>query len=193
MDQVNGTSADKTTGEIRRLFETRGSAWYGGESISQLEHALQAAMFAERESASDELVVAALLHDVGHLLHDLPENVANDGVDDEHEMVAATWLKHRFPTAVVAPVALHVTAKRYLCATDSDYLAQLSPASVLSLSLQGGPMDNGEVSKFQQHTYYREALQLRKWDDAAKVVDLETPTLEHFVGRVNRVALDRQS
>ena len=190
MKQGSNPAVGETMKEVCRLFEARGSAWYGGEAVSQLEHALQAAMFAERDAATAELIVAALLHDVGHLLHDLPENVAEQGVDDRHEMLARPWLAMRFSPAVFEPVEMHVAAKRYLCAVDADYMLQLSPASQQSLQLQGGPMSGDEVSEFERRRFFADAVRLRKWDDAAKVVGLKPPPLDHFgtyIGRVSQV------
>ena len=124
--------------EILWLFETRGDEAYFGEPVSQKDHALQAAHRAEQEGAPASLVAAALLHDVGHLVHDLPEDIADRGLDGCHESAGEAWLARHFPPEVTEPVRLHVAAKRYLCKTDSQYLAQLSPASVQSLALQGG-------------------------------------------------------
>lgn len=168
------------TAEVVGLFQTRGGSQYGGEAVTQLEHALQAATFAEQEGASPALIAAALIHDVGHLLHDLPQDAPDQGVDDRHESLAAAWLARRFGPAVVAPVAMHVAAKRYLCAVDPSYFGQLSQPSVQSLALQGGPMTPDEVGHFQSRPHYQEAVRLRRWDDAAKVVGLPTPSLEHF-------------
>jgi predicted HD phosphohydrolase len=128
---------DGTIAEIARLFAERGDSAYGREAVSQREHALQAASLAVAEGASAALVTAALLHDVGHLLHDLPEDVPDEGVDDRHEELAGRWLATRFGADVVDPVRLHVAAKRYLCAIDPTYRQQLSPPSLLSLRLQG--------------------------------------------------------
>lgn len=183
-------NADTTIGQIESLFAARGSAWYGGESVSQLQHALQAATFAEAESASPALIVAALLHDVGHLLHDLPEDAARDGIDDRHEMLGATWLSEQFGADVAEPVKMHVAAKRYLCAVDAAYLATLSPASRLSLQVQGGPMRSEEISVFEKRPFFNEAVRLRRWDDEAKVVKAETPALSHFMPYVRRVLLE---
>lgn len=193
MDETHELADGETTGsetmnEVRQLFEAHGSAWYGGEAISQLEHALQAAMFAERESATSALIVAALLHDIGHLLHDLPEDSAENGVDDRHELLAMSWLDRRFPRDVVDPVVMHVAAKRYLCAVEPEYMAQLSPASQQSLRVQGGPMTGSERSEFEKSPFLADALSLRRWDDAAKVVDLETPPLDHFSTYVQQTA-----
>ncbi|SIO61636.1 phosphonate degradation operons associated HDIG domain protein [Singulisphaera sp. GP187] len=181
MSQDGSPSAECTTEEVLRLFREHGDSRYGGEAITQREHALQAAMFAERENAPASLITAALLHDVGHLLHSLPDDAPEQGVDDRHEALAARWLERRFGRDVVEPVLMHVAAKRYLCATDPNYLTELSPPSVLSLGLQGGPMSPDEIHQFQAHLYYNAALALRRWDDKAKIPNLETPSLEHFV------------
>lgn len=174
-----------TTRELLKLFEKRGNSRYGGEAVTQLEHALQAATFAEREHAAPSLIAAALLHDVGHLLHELAEDAPEKGVDDEHETLAAAWLAQRFPPAVVAPVAMHVAAKRYLCTVDPEYLSILSAPSIQSLALQGGPMSLDEVARFESRPYYQDAVRLRRWDDAAKIVGMPTPTLDHFVSHLN--------
>jgi phosphonate degradation associated HDIG domain protein len=189
MDRTSDSAADITTSEVRRLFELRGAQWYGGEAVSQLEHALQAATFAEREASPPALVVAALLHDVGHLLHGLPEDVAAQGLDDRHEALATAWLSKRFGPAVVEPVGMHVAAKRYLCAVDREYARQLSPASQQSLRVQGGPMTADEAGAFEHRPHFADAVRLRKWDDAAKVVGLQTPPLEHFASYIQRAAL----
>jgi gamma-butyrobetaine dioxygenase len=172
------------TDEIFALFESRGDEAYFGEPVSQTEHALQAAYQAESEHAPDTLVVAALLHDIGHLVHGLSEDVADRGVDARHEVVGETWLSHHFGPEIAQPVRLHVAAKRYLCAVDATYGEQLSPASVQSLALQGGPFSPAEVKAFEQHPHFREAVRLRRWDDAAKIPGLKVPDLEHYRSRV---------
>lgn len=166
------------------LFVERGDEEYHGESVSQSAHALQAAHLAESEGADDALVVAALLHDIGHLLHDLGEDAAERGIDDYHENSGAHWLARHFGPEVSEPVRLHVAAKRYLCAVDPSYHDGLSPASRLSLELQGGPMSAEEVATFEAHPSCSRAVRLRRWDDAAKVVDRVVPGLEHYLGRI---------
>ncbi len=178
------SSADK----IAMLFEQRGMSQYGGEAVSQLEHALQAATLAETENAPAELIVAALLHDVGHLLHDLPADAPDQGVDDHHENSGQHFLRQNFPAAVVEPVRMHVDAKRYLCTAEPGYLEQLSEPSKLSLQLQGGPMSAEECQQFESNEFYKESLRLRRWDDLAKIPELATPTLKHFMQYVQKVA-----
>ncbi|HEX3658029.1 MAG TPA: HD domain-containing protein [Pirellulales bacterium] len=181
MEPSGERSANRTAAEqVLRLFRQRGDSQYGGEAVSQREHALQAAMFAEQAGAEPSLIAAALLHDVGHLLHVLADDAPDHGIDDRHEALAAAWLQQRFGPPVVEPVRLHVAAKRYLCAVDREYAAQLSPPSVQSLALQGGPMTPEEVTAFEAGPFFAAAVRLRRWDEAAKVVDLPTPDLEHF-------------
>jgi len=170
--------------ELREMFRKRGGSQYGGEAVTQEEHALQAALLAEQAGAAPPLVAAALLHDVGHLLHDLPEDAPDHGVDDAHEDLAAHWLQGWLPPETVEPVRLHVAAKRYLCATDANYFSRLSPPSILSLKLQGGPMSAEEICDFRSSPFFRDALRLRAWDEAAKIPALPTPTVDHFLKSV---------
>src|SRR5262245_46888748 len=165
---------------IFTLFREKGNGAYFGEAITETEHALQCAHLAERSGSAPELVAAALLHDVGHLLHGLPEDAAKRGIDGRHEDAGALCLKASFGPAVVHPVRLHVAAKRYLCAVEPGYHAGLSEASRLSLRLQGGPMSPEEVRRFEQEPWFRPAVAVRRWDDAAKVPGLVVPGLEHY-------------
>ncbi len=174
------TSHLPVTNEILQMFHRSGDSQYGGEAVTQREHALQAATFAESEDAAPALIAAALMHDVGHLLHELPHDAPDLGIDDRHETLAAAWLAQRFRPAVVAPVAMHVDAKRYLCAVDQTYLGLLSQPSIQSLALQGGPMTAEEITHFESRPHYNDAVRLRRWDDTAKVVGMVTPDLEHF-------------
>ena len=170
--------------EIADIIAGKGSRPYGLHDINQLQHALQAAWFAERDGYAETLITAALLHDIGHMVHDLGENPAEHGIDDKHEALGEAWLKPRFGPEVTEPVRLHVAAKRFLCATEPDYFGKLSPDSVLSLSLQGGPMSADEVAAFRALPQHADAVRLRRYDEAAKVKDLETPPLEHFLPAV---------
>jgi phosphonate degradation associated HDIG domain protein len=176
---------------VIELLRLRGSSQYGGEAVTQREHALQAAMFAERSGADVELVAAALLHDVGHLLHHLPDDAPDSGVDDRHEMLAGERLADCFGPAVVEPIRMHVAAKRYLYAADPAYRGTLSEPSLLSLRLQGGPMNAEEMSQFEKLPHFDAAVRLRRWDEAAKIEGLETPDLDHFVPLV-RAAAERR-
>lgn len=165
---------------IRDLFSRRGDSEYGGEAVTQWEHAAQAALRAEAEGAGAALVVAALLHDVGHLLHALPDDAPERGIDDVHERLGAEWLARSWPAAVVAPVRLHVPAKRYLCAVEPEYYDGLSEPSRQSLELQGGPFSAAEAEAFAREPYAMDAVRLRRWDDAAKVPGVALVPIEHF-------------
>lgn len=166
--------------KIASLFATRGNEMYGGEAVTQLEHALQGALLAEQAGAPSEEIAAVLLHDVGHLLHNLGDDCADHGIDDRHEELGIRFLTKHLPPAVTEPVRLHVQAKRYLCSTDAGYFATLSQPSVTSLRLQGGPMTPAEVREFEANRHYKAAVALRKRDDEAKVAKLPTPPFEHF-------------
>lgn len=180
--------AESVADEVIRLFQTHGDSEYGGEAVTQLEHALQAATLALQQQASTAVVVAALLHDIGHLLHDLPDDAPLQGVDDLHENLGARWLGSRFESNVTEPVRLHVAAKRYLCAVEPEYQQTLSEPSLVSLGLQGGPMSEGEVQQFEQNPFFRDAVQLRRFDDAAKMVGFQTPPIDNFVPLIREVA-----
>lgn len=179
-----------TTSRLIELLETKGHSQYGGEAVSQIEHALQAATLAEQASAPTSLIAAALLHDIGHLLHHLPDHAPDEGIDDEHEKSASLFLQGRMPDAVIDPIRLHVPAKRFLCAVDDKYFSQLSPPSIVSLRIQGGPMGNDEVHLFESEPFFEDAIQLRRWDDIAKDPKAITPPLSHFVQYLDAVGLD---
>ena len=168
------------TDQIRDLFSERGHLAYG-EGVSELQHALQAASLAQKDNASHNQIVAALLHDIGHLLHGLPEDVAEQGIDGHHERIGEKWLEKYFGPEISQPVRLHVAAKRYQCTVNSDYLGQLSPASAKSFILQGDKMNGDELSAFEKNPFFKNALQLRTWDDNAKDPEMETPLLEHYL------------
>jgi phosphonate degradation associated HDIG domain protein len=165
---------------IINLFNDKGHSEYGGEAVTQLEHALQTATLARENNASDQLISASLLHDIGHLLHDLPNDAPLKGIDDVHENKAAVFLRKYFPEAVTEPVRLHVMAKRYLSSTEETYYSLLSEPSKQSLVLQGGLMSSAEVSAFEQNPFFSDAVKLRKWDDQAKVQELTTAPVEDF-------------
>jgi phosphonate degradation associated HDIG domain protein len=180
-----------TLTEIEQLFASRGAEQYSGEPVTQLEHALQCALLAETEDAGDELVTAALLHDLGHLLHDLGATPTMQGVDDVHQYRAVPFLRGIFSDAVIDPIKLHVDAKRYLCAVRPDYFAALSNDSKRSLALQGGIFSAREAEAFIAQTWAAQAARLRVWDDQAKTAGLPTPPLAHYLERARRCALAR--
>jgi len=166
--------------EVFSLYAARGSAAYFGEAVSMTEHGLQAAHFAALEGERDVVVAAALLHDIGHLIATVPDDIAAWAVDARHEASGARWLGARFGAEVAEPVRLHVRAKRYLCTVDPSYFSQLSPASVLTLRLQGGAMSADEVASFQAEPGYRDAIAVRRCDDRGKIAGFATRRLEDY-------------
>lgn len=174
---------------IVNCFATRGRERYGREAITQLEHALQCATWAEAARQPPALVAACLLHDIGHLLHDLGKDAAERGLNARHEYRAIPFLRQHFPPAVIEPIRLHVNAKRYLCATQEDYWADLSPTSKLSLKLQGGVFSEAGALTFIAQPYAKDAVQLRIWDDLAKDPQYKTPELAHFLPILTEIAL----
>jgi phosphonate degradation associated HDIG domain protein len=174
---MTGTDVDD---DVFARFREYGDAAYIGEPVSQSEHMLQAAHFAEEDGAGPTLIAAALLHDFGHLIHDLPEDSAEHGVDTRHEELGFAFLSRHFVDAVVEPVRMHVAAKRYLCAVDTTYRGELSPASILSLELQGGPFNALEAEEFERSPYAADAVRLRRYDDMGKIQGANVPDLEHY-------------
>jgi phosphonate degradation associated HDIG domain protein len=173
--------------ELFSIYSQRGSSLYIGEPVTVAEHGLQSAHFAHAAGASDALVIAALLHDVGHLLDPVPDDIDNWHTDAHHERSGSRWLSARFGPEVFEPIRLHVSAKRYLCATDAAYLRRLSSASVRTLQLQGGPMSAAQIASFEAEPYYRDAVLLRQCDDQGKVVGLRTPDFEHYRALIERL------
>ncbi|MEE2658004.1 MAG: HD domain-containing protein [Candidatus Latescibacterota bacterium] len=171
-------NADIITG-IFNTYRSQGHLDYG-ESVKTIDHMLQAAVFAERDNAHDTLIAAAFLHDIGHLVHGLSEDIAERGIDGLHEDVGADWLARWFRPSVSEPARLHVVAKRYLCAVEPDYFEGLSPSSVRSLELQGGPFKADEIRHFEAHPHFADAVLLRRYDDFGKVPGMETPDFEHY-------------
>jgi len=165
---------------LLRLLATPDASQYGEESVSQYEHALQCALLAEQAGASGSVIAAALLHDIGHLLHDAGERPALRGIDDRHEEIGAEHLLEVFRPAVAEPVRLHVAAKRYLCASDPEYFGRLSRPSVRSLELQGGRFTPSGAAAFRAMPYADDAIRIRLWDDAAKLPGCATPPIEHY-------------
>lgn len=174
--------------EISLAFAERGGDFYG-ENVTQLEHALQCAFLAEREGADDHLIAAALLHDYGHLFEGRGDAAERQRRDAHHELHGARSLRRWFGKAVTAPIALHVAAKRYLCTAEPGYAQALSPASILSLELQGGRFTTAQCRSFELRPYAEDAVRLRRWDDEGKLVGLAVPGLEHYRPVLERAAL----
>ena len=166
--------------EIFGHLQRRGGAEYGGERVTQLDHALQCAALAERAGAGAALIAAALLHDIGHLIHPDDRGATRRGEDGEHEHTGADYLARWFGDHVTLPVRLHVPVKRYLTATEPQYAATLSPGSVRSLELQGGPFSADAARRFAALPGAPEAVRLRRWDEQAKELGAAVPPLEHF-------------
>jgi phosphonate degradation associated HDIG domain protein len=183
---------DLSTDRIFQLLESRGSGRYGLSAVTQKEHALQAANLAAQRRLGDALVIAALFHDVGHLLVGDNVDLAQQGIDDLHEETSANALEAIFGKDVAEPVRLHVAAKRYLCAVNPAYYDKLSEDSRRSLGLQGGPMTPTEVAAFDNLEHRAAALALRMIDDEAKVAGLKTPALDSYRPLAARLQLRRQ-
>ena len=173
---------------LRELFEGPGTDGYLGEDVSQAEHMLQAAALAEDDGAPTELVIAALLHDVGHFTGPLTGDDLMGGTDNRHSDVAADWLARWFGPSVTEPIRLHVAAKRYLCAVDPAYVGLLSEASRYTLGVQGGPMSPEELAAFEAEPYAGDAVRLRRWDDAAKDAGRDVPPFGLYQQRLALLA-----
>ena len=180
-----------TLNDISTLLNTQGSKQYGGEAVSQLEHALQCAYLAERAQESEDTITAALLHDIGHMLRSesgAPIIEHDENTDDLHQYVALPFIRNLFSDAVLEPIKLHVDAKRYLCAVDKTYWATLSDASKKSLDLQGGIYTDDQALAFETSPFGQQAVRLRRYDDLAKIPGAETPSIEHYIAIMQRVA-----
>ena len=180
-------SRDTIVPFLADIIERRGAESYLGEEVTISAHMLQAAQLAERAGADDELIAAALLHDIGHYTNEFPEDAQDSGIDTVHEEAGAVVIEPYFPAVVVDCVRYHVAAKRYLCATDPSYFDRLSSASVHTLSLQGGVMSDDEVESFRTNPHVDAIVQVRLWDDEAKKKDLQTPDFSHYAPVLQRV------
>jgi len=172
---------------IADIFERRGAESYLGEPVTMSQHMLQGAVLAEKEGAPDELVAAALLHDIGHYTSEFGPYSPEDTEDNHHDEAGARVLEHFFPAVVTECVRLHVAAKRYLCATDPAYWDKLSVASRHTLELQGGPMTAAEVVEFRNNPFHQEAVRVRLWDEGGKDPAMPTPEFRHYVPLLQRV------
>jgi phosphonate degradation associated HDIG domain protein len=166
--------------DIVLLLSGRGAAKYGHESVTQLEHALQCASLAQQAGAENTLVAASLLHDLGHLLSERSDAEFGPDMDDIHQYLALPFLRPIFPDAVLEPICLHVDAKRYLCRAEPGYWDALSAASKRSLELQGGIYAAEEAERFIAKPFAQAAVQLRRWDDLAKIPGKATPSLADY-------------
>jgi gamma-butyrobetaine dioxygenase len=175
---------------IAGLFDGEGLQSYLGEQVSLATHMLQAGALAESCGAVDHLVAAALLHDVGHFAAVTRRQIDGqqlEPMDYRHQDTGADWLAQWFPVEVTEPVRLHAMAKRYLCTVEPGYVASLSPASVHTLSLQGGPLTEAQARAFEGLPHARAAVAVRRWDEAAKDPAVATPPFDHFRQLLDRV------
>ena len=169
---MQSTKSASAVDFILELFAHQGSTEYMGEAVTMSQHMEQTAACAVSDGAADALLVAALLHDIGHFIGEHPIDALEKGIDNNHEDVGADYLQTHFPATVSEPVRLHVAAKRYLCATDPGYLSRLSAASINSLKVQGGPMNAAEIEIFEANPHHLAAVKLRLYDDDGKVAGL---------------------
>lgn len=180
-----------TLNDLTDLLEGSAARQYGGEAVSQLEHALQCAYLAETKGETDEMVVASLLHDVGHLVAPRAGGALESDPhrDDVHQYLAVPFLRGLFPESVLEPIRLHVNAKRYLCHVEPAYWESLSPVSRQSLELQGGIFNPGQAAAFIAQPYAADAVRLRRYDDLAKTPGLEVPDLDYYTSHLRWVSL----
>ena len=170
----------ETVSHLFNLLKSKGSnLQYGNENVTQLEHALQCAALTEQSNHSKEMITAALLHDIGHLIYER-EDPIHEEVDGKHENLGADYLSQFFDEKVTVPIRAHVNSKRYLAFAEEGYYNLLSEASKISLVVQGGPFTKAEAEKFINKPFMKEAVKLRRFDDLAKELNKITPPIEHF-------------
>lgn len=174
--------------EIMELFDLWGTDHYD-EDVTQLDHALQCAAHARAAGASDSVIAACLLHDIGHLIDLEAGGTVERPISDRHEEVGAASLATLFSPPVTAPIALHVRAKRYLAASEHGYIDALSEGSRSSLERQGGPMDAAEMRAFEQNPGFADACALRRWDDLGKVEGLLVEPMSTYAELLQRLSL----
>jgi predicted HD phosphohydrolase len=174
---------------ILDLFARRGAEEYMGESVSMAQHMEQSAACSVADGATEALVIALLLHDIGHFMGDFPVEALENGIDNCHEDAGANFLVPYFPKAVIEPIRLHVAAKKYLCAVDNEYINRLSDASVHSLNVQGGPMNNLEVKVFESNPYHLSAVKARHYDDDGKVFGLAIRPIKDYRAQLESLLL----
>jgi 2-amino-1-hydroxyethylphosphonate dioxygenase (glycine-forming) len=174
--------AERIAEEIIDLYSLYGEEEYSGEKVSQLEHMVQAAQLARAEGYNDEVVLAAFLHDVGHIAEKVTESNAMDGFGiQDHEAIGAAFLTERgFSFRLTRLVESHVAAKRYLTLRESGYHDKLSEASKKTLEFQGGPMSDEEADLLEEDILFREIIQMRRWDEAAKREHMPIPSMDIF-------------
>ena len=187
MTKASDLNAQTIVAFLAEIFERNAAEEYLGEQVTIAEHMLQGAQLAEQAGAPEEVVAAALLHDVGHFTHEFESDAADHGIDTKHEEAGARVIERFFPAIVVDCVRYHVDAKRYLCATNPAYFDRLSEASVHSLNLQGGPMEAGEAEAFARNPNLKDILRVRVWDEEGKVPGKEVLGFTHYAPLLQRV------
>lgn len=174
--------AREITDEIMSLYNEHGGAEYAGEKVSQLEHMAQAAQLAEAQGYDEEIILAAFLHDIGHISEAAKGDNEMDGYGiKDHEELGAEFLREKgFSKKVARLVESHVEAKRYLTYKDPAYYANLSEASKRTLEYQGGPMTADEATAFEQYPLFDLIIRMRNWDEQAKIEHQPLPDLQHY-------------
>ena len=180
-------SKDNIVAFLADIFDRRGGEEYLGEAVTMAEHMLQGATIAEQNGMPEDVIVGALLHDIGHFTSEFGTYAPTDTEDRHHEDAGAEVLAPFFPSVITHCVLYHVAAKRYLCATKPEYFKRLSPASVHTLELQGGPMSSEEAAEFEKNPNLEKIIQVRYLDEAGKRADMETPDFHHFAPMVQRL------
>ena len=183
-----GLTRDNLVDRLESLFAVIVRESYLGENVTIGDHMLQCAALAQAEGAPDALVAAALLHDIGYYLDAAPDNENEIRSDRRHDVAAGRALAALLPQAAVAPIRLHVDAKRYLCAVEPEYRARLSAASIHTMALQGGIMGRDEAAAFAALPFSGDACRLRRWDDAGKTVGADVPGFGHYRPLLDRLA-----
>jgi phosphonate degradation associated HDIG domain protein len=174
--------AMKTADEIMQLYESYGGSEYAGEKVSQLEHMVQAAQLAEEKGFDEEVILAAFLHDIGHIAEQADGENEMDGFGlKDHEAIGSVYLLEKgFSLKIARLVGSHVNAKRYLTRKDPEYYNQLSDASKRTLSYQGGMMSQQEAEQFEKDPLFSEIILMRKWDEQAKIQHKPLPDLHRY-------------
>ena len=189
MFDKNAINSTNIVEYLVNIFEQQGAESYLGEDVTMAQHMLQAAQCAEHEGATSELVVAALLHDIGHYSNVIPDTVLMQGTNNYHEEAGANFLAEYFPESVTEPIRQHVATKRYLCAVDHDYFITLSDASVYTLELQGGSMSANEIREFEKSPQLENCIKVRHWDEAAKDPSKSHPNFPHYQALVKSLVI----
>ncbi len=192
-DKITEIYAGNIVEFIADIFERKGSDSYLGESVTMSQHMLQGALQAETSGADDEIIAAALLHDIGHYTSEFPADMVKGGQDNYHEDAGAQILSGYFSERIIACVRYHVPAKRYLCVIDQKYYDALSDASKQTLALQGGLMSSEEMREFSKMPYLDDILQVRRWDDLAKDPLLKTPPFSYYQPILERLVKTKQA